>query len=196
MTEDIVQKLKDELELTKHELEDLREEAKTLKRAVWDMLNFSPVYVVLLDRDMNISLINNSLATDLGFKDEKEPLGMCWGDFIPGDTKKVVLVAHANLAFKQDKKYREVTNDIMTLEGKRILVKWFNFPINSGFNMTFSIGIPRGFAGDEDLTEDRIRRYYSDILERDAIMIKSIKDSLEGLEMSNSCMLRDDEEDI
>lgn len=193
MNEDIVKQLRSELELSQKEIGELKEEAKSLKKAVWDMLNFSPIYVVILDKDMNIVLINNNLATDLGFKDEKEPLGMCWGDFVPEDAKKVVLVAHAKIAFKQDKEYREVTNDISTLKKQRILVKWFNFPINSGAHMTFSIGLPRGFSKNEDITEERIRKYYNDILERDATMVKSIKESIDGLNLSNTCMLKEDD---
>lgn len=180
-----------ELEDTKKELDDLKVETSSLRKAVWDMLNYAQMYVVILDKDMNVVLMNYSLAIALGFKDEKEPIGRCWADFIPVEGKDLVYVVHNKLAFEQDLAYREVMNEIQTLSGDKLLIKWFNIPINSNFNMTFSIGLPK-LAEPIHVSEEAVRAYYADILERDKTMIKSIKDSITGLQYnSDSCILKE-----
>lgn len=179
-----------ELEDAQKELTELKLEAKSLRKAVWDMLNYAQMYVVILDRDMNIVLINYSLSTALGFKNEKEPIGRCWGDFIPPEGQDLVYVIHQKLAFEQDNSYREVTNEILTMDGEKILVKWFNIPINSQFNMTFSFGLPR-LDTPLIISEDAVRAYYHDILHRDKTMIKSIRDSLVAQKRVESCMYKD-----
>jgi len=180
-----------ELEDTKKELDDLKVETSSLRKAVWDMLNYAQMYVVILDTDMNVVLMNYSLAIALGFKDEKEPIGRCWADFIPVEGKDLVYVVHNKLACEQDLAYREVMNEIQTLSGDKLLIKWFNIPINSNFNMTFSIGLPK-LAEPIHVSEEAVRAYYADILERDKTMIKSIKDSITGLQYnSDSCILKE-----
>lgn len=167
-------------ELKKHQelIEKLKKESTALKKAIWDMLNYANIYVVLLDKNMIIRLINYSLANDLGYKNEKTAVGHCWVDHIPPSSLTIVRIAHKELAFGKDKsKYKEVINDIKLGDGTSVSTKWFNIPINSHYNMTFSIGIK--LTNSEDyirISEDSIRAYYKDIIEKDRSMIKSLRE--------------------
>ena len=176
--------LKEELEKSREVVKKLESESYVLKKAIWDMLNYANMYVLLLDCDMTIRLVNWSLATDLGFENEQEVIGKNWSEFIPENCKKIVKTAHRCLAFEDNKKrYRELTNDIQTLSGKKITVKWFNIHINSSYQMTFSIGLKSNILKSSDATivsEDSIRSYYRDIIEKDRTMIQSLKDVVIG----------------
>ena len=180
-----------ELETTKKELNDLKLETSSLRKAVWDMLNYAQLYVVILDKNMNVVLMNYSLAITLGFNNEKEAIGRCWGDFIPPEGRDLVSVVHNKLALHQDMSYKEVTNEIVTSTGDKLLVKWFNIPINSDFNMTFSFGLPR-LVDPISVSEESIRAYYHDILDRDSTMIRSIKESIiRRTKRPDTCMVKE-----
>ena len=90
--------LQEELEKSKEVIKKLKRESSVLKKAIWDMLNYANMYVVLLDSNMIIRLINWSLATDLGYKDEREVIGKCWMEFIPKKLSKMVQSAHQSPA--------------------------------------------------------------------------------------------------
>jgi hypothetical protein len=175
--DDQLSQLEKELKDTKLQLQQFKDQTLFLRKALWDMLNYAKMYVVILDPDMKIKLINYSLATALGFENEKQPLERCWEDFVPSDTKQLISQSHNKLAFSRGMKLTEVINEIQTLDKQRILVKWFNIPINSEYNMTLSFGLPRSNKPVE-LTGESIRSYYTDILERDKTMIEAMKESV------------------
>lgn len=185
--------LKEELEKSKGIIKNLRRESSVLKKAIWDMLNYANIYVVLLDSDMIIRLINWSLATDLGYESEKDLIGKHWLQFVPKEMCDEVVEAHENLSDnKQLKKYRELTNNIRTLNGEFIPVKWFNVPINSIYHMTFSMGLKLknlDIEVDNSVSEDSIRAYYRDIIEKDRTMIQSLKDVV--LDGGDTCLQMD-----
>lgn len=177
--------LENELDKAKRELEELKEKSRSLQKAIWDMLNYANMYVVILDPSMNIKLINYSLAKELGFESENDPLGRCWLDFIREEDREQIKITHAKVAFEQDiENFGEVTNYVLSGDGSTFLVKWFNVPINSQYNVTMSFGLPRDKRA--EITEESIRSYYRDILEKDKTMIKSLKESLFG-EASHAC---------
>lgn len=168
--------LREELEKTQKELNDLKQESNILKKAIWDMLNYSNIYAVLLDSKMIVRLINWSLATDLGFESEKEVIGKYWLDFVPSEYKNLIKFSHKKLAFDHDKKEcKEVTNDIILKDNKLVTVKWFNVPINSNYNMTFSMGLKIDCT-ETISSEESIRAYYRDIIQKDRTMIESLRD--------------------
>ena len=190
--------LKEKLRQQEETIKGLKEESIGLKKAIWDMLNYANMYVLLLNSKMIITLINWSLATELGFKDEREPIGKCWLDFIPEEITDMIEIAHNHLAFKSDKKkYREVTNEVKCLDGKKITIKWFNIPINSEYHMTFSMGIklstPVPSSDITIVTEDSIRSYYKDIIEKDRTMIQSLRDVVVNGISGDSCKLTGEE---
>lgn len=176
-TKDEVAELKEQLRQSRQEIEDLKEKSGSLTKAIWDILNYASVYIVILDRDMNVRLLNWSLATDLGFESEKDVIGKCWMDFIPVDNRELVRKVHHYLSTNERAdKYREITNNIETLKKSIISVKWFNIPVNSGFNLTFSVGIKIDEETNSIIAEDSIRSYYRDIIQKDRTMIQSLRD--------------------
>ncbi|MFW9872282.1 MAG: PAS domain S-box protein [Candidatus Thorarchaeota archaeon] len=173
------EELECKLRKTEHELEKVSMEKEALERAIWDMLNHSKVYVLLLDSKMNVLLMNNNFAVKLGFKSEKEVIGKCWLDFIKPEEKDQISNIHQSLAFTdkdESHKYREVVNDVIRLDGKVCTIKWFNFSVNHEYNLTFSIGIPKDPPS--KITEESIRTYYQDMLEKDKTMISSLRDTV------------------
>jgi hypothetical protein len=89
---------------------------------------------------------------------------------------------HHSLAYggkRYEHKYREVVNDIECLNGELITVKWFNIPINSAYNMTFSAGVVVDKVDKTVASEESIRSYYRDVIQKDRTMIESLKDVLQ-----------------
>ncbi len=143
------------------------------------MLNYANIFILLLDQKMNVLLINYSFATKLGFDDPKEITGRCWLDFIKPEDQDHIYAIHHSLSHdseKESKKYREVVNDIIKPDGQVCTIKWFNFPINHQYQLTFSFGIPKDMP--PEITEESIRTYYSEILEKDKTMILSLRDKV------------------
>jgi len=183
------EELESELRQTKDKLEKASKEKEALKKAIWDMLNYANMFILLLDPKMNILLINQSFASKLGFKDSNELIGRCWLDFIqPQDQDKIYAVHHSlsQDSEKESSKYREVVNDIIKPDGKICTIKWFNFPINHQYHLTFSFGIPAEMPA--EITEESIRTYYRDILQKDKTMISSLKDkAIKDLQTLEAC---------
>lgn len=184
--------IKEQLKETKKELCKSLKERQRLQKAIWDMLNYANMYVVLLDSELNIRLINFSLATKLGFKDEKEPVGVCWLEFIKPEERLKIKTVHKNITEEKDSKFMEYKNDIITKAGENLSVKWFNVPINSDYHMTFSFGLPKSTP--LEITEDSIRSYYRDIIEKDKTMIKTLKQTVlsKGYIADSTCIPSDE----
>jgi PAS domain S-box-containing protein len=169
--------LQQELKKSRETIKKLKEESRVLRKAIWDMLNYSNMYVLLLDSYMTIRLINWSLAKELGFSNEQEVIGKSWLDFIPDHNKELVKIVHDCLSHSMEQeKYRELVNEVKRLDNSILVVKWFNIPINSNYNMTFSMGLKSNVSECEVVSEDSIRSYYRDIIAKDRTMIKSLKD--------------------
>lgn len=169
--------LQEKLEKTNQCVKNLKSESINLKKAIWDIMNYANMYVMLLDSKMIIRLANWSLATDLGFKEEKELVGHCFLDFIIQQEKEFISKAHHELAFNHEKeKYKELTINIQSIDKKIITGKWFNTLVNSGYNMTFSMGVKNTPLETTSVSEDYVRSYYRDIIQKDRTMIQSLKD--------------------
>lgn len=161
---------------TYHDMED---RVRNMRNALWDMLNYANLFVIVLDQDMKIKLANFSLATTLGFKNESDIVDHDWLEFIPEAEHDLIKTYHSLLCNNTDltSMNREFFNCIKTLNGSEIHVKWFNTRINSNYNWTFSIGIPRSNEKFEN-TEDSIRAYYRDIIDQDKTMIEALRDTI------------------
>jgi PAS domain-containing protein len=166
----------DKLKVLETELELCKKKSSSLKRAIWDMLNYANMYVVLLDSEMNIKLINWSLARLLGFKNENEPVGRCWLDFIVDEEKDFLKHIQKCLAKNKEgcEKYRISITNIKTLDNKVIPIKWCNMTVKNSVPMTLSFGIMSEIP--MKVTEESIRAFYRDIIEKDKTMIQSLRD--------------------
>lgn len=180
-------------ELEQHEalIEELKKESGSLKKAIWDLINYSSMYCVILDTKMIIRLCNLSLANELGFSSGKDMVGLCWLKFIPLEYADRIKVIYNSLAFddsNRSHKYREVTNDIITKNEKRITIKWFNTRLNHETHMTMSFGLKLIDDVSISESEDSIRSYYHNIIEKDRTMIQSMKDVvLKGVDNLDTC---------
>lgn len=183
------EELKSELREANEKLERASHEKEALQKAIWDMLNYANMFILLLDSKMNILLINQSFASKLGFNDSNKLVGRCWLDFIQPEDQDRVYAIHHSLSQdseEESSKYREVINDIIKPDGKICTVKWFNFPINHQYHLTFSFGIPAEIP--VKITEDSLRNYYLDILQKDKTMILSLKDiAIKDLKTLEAC---------
>lgn len=144
-----------------------------IEHAVWDLFNYSNLYVIALDEEFTIKLCSFSLATILGFKNENEIIGKNWLEFIPNSTYDIIKEVHNDILEKQ--KPGEFTNDIISKNGNIISVKWFNSKINHNFNWTFSVGVPLKKDISPEDSIDALRAYYKDILKRDQTMIQTVQ---------------------
>jgi PAS domain S-box-containing protein len=185
----MINKLESELKETKDKLKQTSMKKEALEKAIWDMINYANIFVLLLDSKMHVLLINQSFSKTLGFDDAKEVIDKCWLDFIKPEDKDLITAVHHSLAFdgeKESKKYREVVSDIIKLDGESLSIKWFNFPINHQYNLTFSFGIPTEVPA--EITEESIRTYYREILLKDKTMILSLKDmAIKDLQTLDNC---------
>lgn len=174
-----------ELKKTKEKLDNAMSQKDALHKAIWDMLNYANMFVLILDRNMIVRLANWSLATTLGFEDESEILGRCWLDFIKPEEQDLLRDIHciaSTQPYEKAKEYREIITNLVINDGV-IAVKWFNTRINSNYNMTLSFGLKKdNRPSDAEITEDSIRSYYRDVVDKDRTMIKALRDSIiEGL---------------
>jgi PAS domain S-box-containing protein len=161
----------------KKELEHTKKELEKTKNAIWDMMNYSSMFVLILDDKMHIQFINWSLATALGFKNEEEPIGRCWLDFIPTDQRDLISGIHHSIKMNEkDEKYKEMVNEVKCQNGEVLTIKWFNTKINREHEWTFSFGLQ--MEASTNVTEESLRSYYQDIVKKDRTVILSMRDKI------------------
>jgi len=150
-------------------------EVEKIQDGVWKLLDYSNMFVVMLDHDLKIKIINYHLSKTLGFDSPTELTGQDWRQFLRKPDYE--LIHHvANEIIKGNQNYKEFTNDIIDINKKTLTVKWFNTLINHEFNCVFSIGLPltKEPTIDEDI--DSLRSYFRDILEQDRTVINAMKE--------------------
>ena len=150
-------------------------EVEKIQDGVWKLLDYSNMFVVMLDHDLKIKIINYHLSKTLGFDSPTELAGQDWRQFLRKPDYD--LIHHvANEIIKGNQNYKEFTNDIIDINKKTLTVKWFNTLINHEFNCVFSIGLPltKEPTIDEDI--DSLRSYFRDILEQDRTVINAMKE--------------------
>jgi len=142
---------------------------------LWKALDYSHLFVILLNKDFKVVLANYRLAKILGYQDEGELIGADWNSHLAN--ADVELITHVlNETLTGNKKYEEFTNDILTKNKERITVRWFNTLINSTFNCVFSIGVPLTKEITVDDNIDSVRAYFTDIIRRDRTTINAMKE--------------------
>lgn len=172
----IIKDLEKKVDYLKKQLLFHKDETVKIKKAIWNMLNYASVFVLVLDENMKVRFVNWSLSRTLGFNNEQEPIGKCWLDFVSEECNQIF--SNANFVISKDKneEVKECTNSITKLDGSQLRVKWFNIHINNDYNWTFSIGLM--IKRTSEITEESVRSYYRDIIEKDRTMIRSMKDTI------------------
>jgi len=146
-----------------------------IEHALWDLFNYSSLYVIALDSDFKIQLCSYALAKILGYDTEDEILGKNFLRFIlPEMTELISYVG--NEVLKNNDCYNEFTNEIVSINGDIVKVKWFNSKINGNINWLFSIGIPLTKEVTIQDNIETIRAYYKNVLEKDKTMFQAIKE--------------------
>jgi PAS domain S-box-containing protein len=153
---------------------DYKEESEKLTKSLWNIFNYLNFVVVLLDPNMNILLGNFYLAQLVGLDSEALLTGRNWLEFIDKSEEKIIRFVHANV-LEDVGDCNEHINDIKTLTGTKIPIRWFNSKINQGFEGTFSIGIPITQTITQEDTIDSMRAYWSDIIKQDKTTIQAMK---------------------
>lgn len=151
-------------------------ETEELRNVIFNMLNFTNMYCLVLDRQMTVQFVNMSLAMDLGYKSYDEILHSCWKDFIPESERVMMEVIHNSVSLNTnnwEEKYREVHSSMLTKEKKELSVYWFNSHIGSDLNWTFSFGIKK-----TESNEENIRDFYYDMIKKDRVIINSMRDAM------------------
>lgn len=139
---------------------------------LWNILDYSNYFVVVLDKDLEIKLCNRMLAKTLGFQTEEELIGRKWFEFIPETTKDIIRIIHQETNDRKDTTI-ESTSEIITLKGRIIVAKWFNSFVNSELDWVFSMGVP--LRANEQQNIDNVREFYKEILAKDRTTINAIK---------------------
>lgn len=158
-----------------------------LSQSIWDILNYSTFFVVMLDKNLIILAANYFLATALGFKNEDEIIGKNWLDFTVERDKKIIQHVHKQIQ-NGDVNAQEFINDIVCSENQSTPVRWFNTDFNQGTDGTFSIGVPITQEITPQDTEDAIRSYWKNVIQKNKTSIKAIKEMLhKNTEGNNEC---------
>jgi hypothetical protein len=156
----------------------LEDEIKDLRNIIFNMLNFTNMYALVLDQNLVVRFANSSLSIDLGFKGYTDLIGRCWLDFVSDKERDIISVIHKSISngISGWEKYREFKNVIVNSNGDTIEVHWFNSHINTDLNWTFSFGIRKRPVVIDDINMDSIRSYYRDIINKDREMIIAMRD--------------------
>lgn len=146
---------------------------------IFEILNDSNVYIVVLDRTITIRYINYPLANKIGFKNEEEAIGRCWLDFVPEKSHDNIKTVHASILYNGESEYREYCNEVLALDDTLFKVKWYNTAINHNTFWTFSFGLP--IKESTFVTEKSFRTHFKSMIESDKTIIKSLKDFVAGV---------------
>ena len=142
---------------------------------LWSALDYSNLFVLILNKEYKVVLANYRLAKSLGYENEVSLIGQEWKKHLTEFDEE--LIKHVfEETLKGSKKYEEFTNDIMGINRERITVKWFNTLINSTFNCVFSIGVPLTQEISPNDNIDSVRSYFTDIIKRDRTTINAMKE--------------------
>lgn len=137
------------------------------------LIDFSPLYIVIIDSNFKIKAINYSLAREiLGDDfDRNSLIGKYWLDFIPESDKAFVKKIHMSL-LGQFQLNNETSHNIVNYYNGETKVKWFNSYINTDLKWVFSIGV---YDKSKNVSIDDIRDKYMDQILRDRAMIDITK---------------------
>ncbi len=147
----------------------LHEEQDLAESALWNLLiNNSNFFIISTDRNLKIKSCSLNLIKILEYE-TNNIVGKNWSDFIDSDFKKFMY------DFKDKKdvsKYCEITGNVINNSGISIPVKWF---VSLSNNELFGVGTILTQEIYKRNNINSIRSYFKTMLERDSVMIESIK---------------------
>ncbi len=149
-------------------------EKKELFTSLWDIIDYSTSYSLVLDSDLKIKLINFTLAKELTNEDRDTLIGKSWLDFVVENDKSLLEYARKSL-FGEIKFYFEECYNIICKDSSIKKIKWIMSYINSDFNSVISIGIPFIVEKRNDIRE-LSRTHYENIVLADRIKIEVAKE--------------------
>lgn len=156
-------------------LKKMEQTKKRIEINIKDIFDYSDTYLLILDENMMVKLCSSKLANDLGFSLSDDIIGKCWADFLPDEMQPLKEL------FSPEKKtiFQEFTNDIVTLSGNRISIKWFNTRIQNGKIWTFSIGIPLARDISKEKSIEEMRSHWENIIKQDRTTINVFRELLD-----------------
>jgi len=158
------------------------EKTDNLRSMVFDLLNYSSLYVLILSNNLNIHMVNSTLVSSLEM-DVDELKGKNLRDIISPHEKLLVEKAFEEI-IKENQSYQEFMFYLVNVDKKKeIAAKWFCSFFNTQYNMMLCIGIP--MRDDIFLVKDEglIREYYKNIIRQDRKKIELIKGFVEGSDL-------------
>jgi len=140
---------------------------------LWNLfINNSKFFVISINQNFKIKACSSNLIKTLEYK-TNEVIGQKWSKFIDSNFEKYIY----DFRKKSDKtKYCEVMGNIIKNNGVNISIKWFISIIDN--NELFSIGTLLTQEIHQKDNSESIRSYFKNILERDSLMIQSIKQEM------------------
>jgi PAS domain S-box-containing protein len=146
-----------------------------IQNNIWKILDYCNLFIVMLDKNLNIKIVNYHLMKVLGYDNDEKLIGENWSKFLTNVDLDLIKHVHEEI-LSGSTLYKEFTNDIIDGNKKTITVKWFNSYINSEFNCIFSIGIPLTKEPSLEDDIDSLRTYFKDILDKDKTTIMALKE--------------------
>ena len=143
--------------------------------ALWDSLYYSNFYFLVLNCSLEIIKINEKLSYIINLDKDKKSESVL--NYITPEYKSII-PGLCDTLIGNDNKYIEFVFDLKNTSGKTISVKWFITFVNDGHNYLLCIGIPLTTKIDLDQDIDSVRHYYKTIVDKDKIMIQSLKNTL------------------
>jgi len=161
----------EELEKAKNLLYQTQYEVTKLKQSIWELLNYTPIFITVLDENFKIQLSNYHLAKSLGFNNEQEIIGSNFIDFI-SDIYKEKTQQLLKKILSSSSSLGETIIEIVSKNRNKILVRWFNLRVENDKTHIIAVGVP---TNSNKMTEDSLRAYYRDVVEHDKTVVESIK---------------------
>lgn len=144
--------------------------------SIWTLFNQSDFFIVALDGEFIIQLCNIKLAKFLGYGSGDEIVGQSWSRFVPEIAEPVLRKIHGSIT-SGDVKFGEFTNEVISIEGDPMTVKWYNAQLNNEWNWSLSIGLPV----DMDLMnkdESALRQHFHTVLASDRNSFVPLRDAI------------------
>lgn len=138
---------------------------------VLELIDYSPIYVLVLDPVFNVIAVSSKLLNDvLGERAEKSMIiGNNWLDFVSEEDKN-----HVNMILISIREKYQINNNFSynfkSNNGSLLRAHWFNSYINSNHGWIFCIGVPKSYDCPD------LREYYMDMIMKDREYIKVAKE--------------------
>lgn len=156
---------------------NMKVQKEALMEGLWQMVNISPFYFVVTNRNNDIVLANVAFTNELNHnKDPKFDITkLNMFDIITKHDHYIANVAFDSLKFGYIK-HLEAMYDIDSIDNTHKTIRWFMTYINSGMNLVLNVGIPTSVVSEEKCDEvECIRQYYANTVLKDRQLINAIK---------------------